>query len=49
MYSGVACSEMVIYFLSRKNEQYKQVEGGRSVFGGLSFGGPQRFYFILLQ
>lgn len=49
MYSVVACTEMVIYFLSRKTEQYKQVGGRRSVFGGLRFEGPQLFYFILLQ
>lgn len=48
MYSGVACSEMVIYFLNRKEKQYNQVEGSRSLFGGLGFEGPQRFYFTLL-
>lgn len=49
MYSVVACTEMVIYFLGRKTEQYKQVGGRRLVFGGLRFEGPRLFYFILLQ
>lgn len=43
MYTVAACSEMIIYFLNRKTEQYKQVGGSRSVFGGLRFERPQNF------